>query len=167
MRPRLGGRGEREKDRTRRYETAGAFAADVRRFLAEEPVEARPPSTWYRFRKLARRHKVALTTAALVAGALVLGTAAATWQAARATREAARATKAEARTLEELHDKERARAEAVAARKKAEEFADRLREATALVGRAAALTQEGRWSAAHDALARAEAMQPGLLEIHL
>ena len=48
-----------EKDRSRRYETASAFAADVRRFLAEEPIEARPPSAWYRFGKLARRNKVA------------------------------------------------------------------------------------------------------------
>ena len=58
-----------EKDRSRRYETASGFAADVRRFLAEEPVEARPPSAWYRFRKFARRNKVALTTAAVVAAA--------------------------------------------------------------------------------------------------
>ena len=75
-----------EKDRTRRYDTASAFAADVRRFLAEEPIEARPPSTWYRFRKLALRNKVALTTAALVAASLLLGTLASTWQAVRATR---------------------------------------------------------------------------------
>ncbi len=75
-----------EKDRARRYDTASAFAADVRRFLAEEPIEARPPSTWYRFRKLARRNKMALTTAALVAASLLLGTLASAWQAVRATR---------------------------------------------------------------------------------
>jgi WD40 repeat protein/serine/threonine protein kinase len=75
-----------EKDRNRRYDTASTFAADVRRFLAEEPIEARPPSTWYRFRKLARRNKMALTTAALVAAALLLGTLASAWQAVRATR---------------------------------------------------------------------------------
>src|SRR5207302_587557 len=40
-----------EKDRARRYETASAFAADVRRFLGEQPVEARPPSALYRLRK--------------------------------------------------------------------------------------------------------------------
>jgi len=74
-----------EKDRTRRYETASSFAADVRRFLAEEPVEARPPSAWYRFRKFARRNKAALTTAALVAASLVAGLAASVWQAVRAT----------------------------------------------------------------------------------
>ena len=46
-----------EKDRTRRYETANGFAADVQRYLADEPVEACPPSAWYRFRKFARRNK--------------------------------------------------------------------------------------------------------------
>ena len=74
-----------EKDRSRRYETASALGADVRRFLKEEPIEARPPSAGYRFRKLARRNKVALTTAALVTAALLLGTVASTWQAIRAT----------------------------------------------------------------------------------
>ena len=74
-----------EKDRSRRYETASAFAADVRRFLNQEPIEARPPSTWYRFRKLARRNKLAIVTSSLVAAALVLGTAVSTWQAVRAT----------------------------------------------------------------------------------
>ncbi len=63
-----------EKDRNRRYETASAFAADVRRYLGEEPIEARPPSALYRFGKAARRNRVALTTAALVAAALVAGT---------------------------------------------------------------------------------------------
>ena len=75
-----------EKDRTRRYDTASAFAADVRRFLVEEPIEARPPSTWYRFSKLARRNKMALTTATLVAASLLLGTLGSIWQAVRATR---------------------------------------------------------------------------------
>ena len=74
-----------EKDRARRYETASELAAEVRRFLNQEPIEARPPSVWYRFRKLAQRNKVALTTAALVATALMLGTIVSAWQAVRAT----------------------------------------------------------------------------------
>jgi hypothetical protein len=74
-----------EKDRTRRYDTASALAADVRRFLAEEPIEARPPSAWYRFQKLARRNKVAILTAGLVATALVVGAVVSAWQAIRAT----------------------------------------------------------------------------------
>src|SRR5579864_4510267 len=56
-----------EKDRTRRYETASGLARDVERYLRDEAVEACPPSAWYRFGKLARRNKVALTTAAIVA----------------------------------------------------------------------------------------------------
>jgi serine/threonine protein kinase len=47
-----------EKDRTRRYETANGFAADVSRYLAGEPVLAHPPSTTYRLRKFVRRHRV-------------------------------------------------------------------------------------------------------------
>ena len=57
-----------EKDRTRRYETATAlWRRTSQRYLADEPVEACPPSAWYRFRKMARRNKAAMTTAALVA----------------------------------------------------------------------------------------------------
>ncbi len=55
-----------EKDRNRRYESAGAFAADVQRDLADEPVQACPPSSWYRFRKFARRKKMALIMTACV-----------------------------------------------------------------------------------------------------
>jgi serine/threonine protein kinase/WD40 repeat protein len=80
-----------EKDRNRRYETASAFAADVRRFLNEEPIEARPPSAWYRFTKTARRHRAALATAAVVAAALVVGTVVSTWQAVAALNAEARA----------------------------------------------------------------------------
>lgn len=61
-----------EKDRSRRYDTAGAFGADVRRYLDDDPVQACPPSAVYRFRKFARRNKAALVTAAtLVAGVFV------------------------------------------------------------------------------------------------
>jgi WD40 repeat protein len=61
-----------EKDRTRRYETASAFATDVRRYLKDEPVEACPPSAWYRFRKFARRHQRGLLTASAFVGAVLL-----------------------------------------------------------------------------------------------
>ena len=46
-----------EKDRSRRYETANGFAADVQRYLADEPVQACPPSAGYRLRKFARRNR--------------------------------------------------------------------------------------------------------------
>ena len=41
-----------EKDRNRRYETANGFAADVQRYLNDEPVLACPPSAWYRLGSL-------------------------------------------------------------------------------------------------------------------
>jgi serine/threonine protein kinase/tetratricopeptide (TPR) repeat protein len=55
-----------EKDRNRRYQTASSLAADVHRYLADEPVEARAPSSLYRFRKFARRNKVSLAVATSV-----------------------------------------------------------------------------------------------------
>src|SRR5438105_6579142 len=61
-----------EKDRNRRYETASAFAADVQRYLHDEPVQARPPSTWYRLRKFARRNRAGVLTAASVALGILL-----------------------------------------------------------------------------------------------
>ena len=60
-----------EKDRNRRYGTPGNFAEDVERYLADDLVQARPPSSWYRLRKLARRNKRALMTATL-AGVILL-----------------------------------------------------------------------------------------------
>jgi serine/threonine protein kinase len=73
-----------DKDRNRRYETANALVADLRRHLNHEPVEAGPPSAWYRLGKYGRRNRVALATGAVVAMALVAGTAVSTWQAIRA-----------------------------------------------------------------------------------
>jgi serine/threonine protein kinase len=73
-----------EKDRTRRYASAGSLARDVERYLKDEPIEALPASAGYRFRKLARRNRAALVTMTLVAGVLLLGKAASTWQALRA-----------------------------------------------------------------------------------
>jgi hypothetical protein len=82
-----------EKDRSRRYETANGLARDLLRYLADEPVEACPPSATYRFRKFARKYKIALATvtafvALLVAG-VVLSTSLAVW-AVSAEREANR-----------------------------------------------------------------------------
>lgn len=75
-----------EKDRTRRYETAGALAADIQNYLGNEPVTARPPSTAYRLGKLVRRNKLAFAASAAVAVALLAGIVVSTWQAARARR---------------------------------------------------------------------------------
>src|SRR5262249_52043777 len=69
-----------------RYETASALAADIQRYLADEPVQACPPSMWYRFRKFARRYRGPVLTVALVFVAMVGGIVGTTWQAVRATR---------------------------------------------------------------------------------
>ncbi len=68
-----------EKDRTRRYETANGLAADLKRFLASEPVVARPPSTAYKVTKFVRRNKLAVTAGAVVLLALLLGLGSATF----------------------------------------------------------------------------------------
>src|SRR5262245_1454127 len=60
-----------EKDRDRRYETANGLARDLERYLADEPVEACPPSTAYRLRKFGRKHRRLLGT--LAGFLLVLG----------------------------------------------------------------------------------------------
>jgi tetratricopeptide (TPR) repeat protein len=74
-----------EKDRNRRYETASGFAADIQRYLADEPVQACPPSVGYRFRKFARRYKKVMSTAAAFALLLIFGALLSAWQAMRAT----------------------------------------------------------------------------------
>ena len=61
-----------EKDRTRRYESANGLARDVQRYLADEVVEARPPSAGYRVRKFVRRHKARVVGAGAFAALLFL-----------------------------------------------------------------------------------------------
>ncbi len=63
-----------EKDRTRRYATPMDLAADVRRHMDNEPVEASPPSAVYRLRKFVRRNRVAVATASVILTVLILGT---------------------------------------------------------------------------------------------
>ncbi len=75
-----------EKDRTRRYETANGFARDIQRYLDDEVVEARPPSTGYRIGKFIRRHKGQVIAASLVLVALLAGIAGTTWGLIREAR---------------------------------------------------------------------------------
>ncbi len=73
-----------EKDRARRYATANGLAMDLQRYLAGEPIIARPPSTIYRVLKLMRRNKLAFAAGAAIAAILFLGIVASLWQARRA-----------------------------------------------------------------------------------
>jgi tetratricopeptide (TPR) repeat protein len=68
-----------EKDRSRRYETVNGLAMDVQRYLNDEPVHACPPTMWYRYRKFARRNKLALVMASFIALALLLAVGSLGW----------------------------------------------------------------------------------------
>jgi eukaryotic-like serine/threonine-protein kinase len=88
-----------EKEPAGRYQSAGALAEDLRRFLADEPVRARRPSVFHRVYKWSQRHRPVVLTAA---GALVLLLAASTavlW-------EAKRRSDASLLALQELRNKE-------------------------------------------------------------
>ena len=122
-----------EKEPGRRYGSPEAFAADVRRFLRHEAVEARPTSRLYRLRKFVRRHRlgVGVIVAALVG---VMGFAGAmAWQAARIAREA----EAKARVTEfltslfKVSDPSEARGNTVTAREILDRGAVRIRDTLA------------------------------------
>src|SRR5262249_53095783 len=61
--------------RNRRYDTPSSFAADVQRYLHDEPVQACPPSAWYRFRKFARRNKRVAVVVGFLFALLVIAVA--------------------------------------------------------------------------------------------
>ena len=62
-----------EKDPGQRYVTVHDLAEDLRRFLADEPVSAGPPSVRHRMAKFARRHRVGLAAGLAVGAALLAG----------------------------------------------------------------------------------------------
>jgi serine/threonine protein kinase/tetratricopeptide (TPR) repeat protein len=97
-----------EKDRNRRYETASAFAADVERYLHDEPVQACPPSVGYRLRKFVRRHKGPVLAASVILFLLAAGIVGTTTGLVRVLA-------AEGRALTERDAKEVALQKAVAA----------------------------------------------------
>ena len=75
-----------EKDRTRRYDTANGLARDIQRYLADEIVEARPPSARYRLKKFVRRHKGRVVATAAFVLLLLASVAVSSWLAVQAKR---------------------------------------------------------------------------------
>ncbi|MEZ6118189.1 MAG: WD40 repeat domain-containing serine/threonine-protein kinase [Pirellulaceae bacterium] len=67
-----------DKERGRRYQSASEFARDVRRYLSNDPVEARRPSTLYTFAKFVKRHRATVLAASLLAIAILGGLIAST-----------------------------------------------------------------------------------------
>jgi eukaryotic-like serine/threonine-protein kinase len=92
-----------EKEKARRYASAAELAGDIGRYLKDEPITARPPSTIYQLQKFARRHQALVWGIAAVFVVLIAGIIASTWQAARATR-AEHAARAEAATATAIND---------------------------------------------------------------
>ena len=84
-----------DKDRTRRYSTAGELAADVKRYLDYEPITARPPGTWYQLTKFGRRNKLLVGGVAAVMIVTGAGAAASTYFAITATRQRTEAQRAQ------------------------------------------------------------------------
>jgi tetratricopeptide (TPR) repeat protein len=95
-----------DRDRSRRYGTASALAADLSRHLRQEPVTAAAPAWTYRLSKFTRRNRGPLTAAALVFAALSAGTVVSLWQAAQAR---LAQTRADASRLEAEANLKRAR----------------------------------------------------------
>jgi WD40 repeat protein/serine/threonine protein kinase len=91
-----------EKDRNRRYESASAFAADVERYLHDQPVLACPPTLAYKLRKLARRNKRTLATAALLSVMLLVAVGALVASAVWAAIEANARVEVEAKAKDRL-----------------------------------------------------------------
>jgi tetratricopeptide (TPR) repeat protein len=142
-----------EKDRNRRYETATAFAADVQRYLNDEPVQACPPSPWYRFRKWARRNKGVFVTVSAVAVAVLLAVVTLAVSNILIRQE-------QSRTREEKDRAEKAQ-------RLAEERATEVREGLERLKAANALLDQGRhyvsarcWDDAHAAFTRALRLRP-------
>ncbi len=70
-----------EKDRDRRYQSAAEMAQDIRRYLSNRTILARPPSVMYQARVFVRRNKVLVGGVIAVFAALVLGIIGTSWQA--------------------------------------------------------------------------------------
>jgi serine/threonine protein kinase/Flp pilus assembly protein TadD len=139
-----------DKDRNRRYETANGFARDLQRYLADEPVEACPPSAGYRLRKFARKYRKSLATAAAFLALLLLAAVVTIWQALRL----AQAGRVEAA---------RARQEAREQLKRNQSVNDALNQARALAeqARSAKGGDLGKWAEARAMARRAEALLEG------
>ena len=142
-----------EKDRNRRYATANGLAADVERYLNDEPVQACPPSAWYRFRKLARRNRVPFIAAAAVI--LLMLTSIITLLISNV-----RVRQEQARTQVEMQRAEEAEKLALQRADQINQGLERLKAANELVDGARFFIEEQRWDTASVAFTRAIELRP-------
>jgi hypothetical protein len=98
-----------EKDRSRRYDTVSALAADVQHFLAREPISAGPPSRLYRLRKFVTRNRGAVVAVIALAATLIAGTIGSTIGLISAMRAKSEALQAKRAADEARHQESAAR----------------------------------------------------------
>ncbi|MSU59351.1 MAG: hypothetical protein EXS35_14470 [Pedosphaera sp.] len=91
-----------EKDPLRRYPTAEVLSKDLERWLAREPIEARPVTRIERVAKWARRNPAVATLTILALALFLVGLAGVFWQWKRAERNAVRAEEKSAESRERL-----------------------------------------------------------------
>ena len=167
-----------DKSRDRRYGTASALADDIGRFLADEPVVAKPPSALYLFGKFSKRHRAAILVASGIAVLLVGAVLVSGWQAVRATRaealselrlgEAVEERNAKAEALQEVEAERNAKAaalEVVEAERNAKSVALEAAEAARNAKSVALEAAEAERNAKSEALKDAEAVSGLLSEV--
>lgn len=88
-----------EKDRERRYQSAGALAEDIRHYLNREPIAARPPTLTYQMRIFARKNRALVASAVAVLAVLLVGVCTSTVLYIRAEAQRAAAEQQRQRTL--------------------------------------------------------------------
>ena len=142
-----------EKDRNRRYETANGFARDLQHYLADEPVQACPPSVWYRFRKLATRNSGAFVTASAAALVVVLALVGLAVSNVLIRQE-------QARTREEMVRAEQAQQLAEDRAKEIQRGLEGLKAANAWLDRGRWYLTERQWDDAHAAFTKAVELRP-------
>lgn len=114
-----------EKDRNRRYETANGFSEDIRRYLEDEAIVARPPSTRYRVAKFVRKNRGLVTTAALIGALLIAGIITSTWFARNAEKQRRTAVNEKQRANESANQANIEKKKAMEATREAEHAAER------------------------------------------
>ncbi len=117
-----------QKKTVARYGSASELALELNRYLAYEPIRAKPESRWYAFKKFVRRNRLAVAGSAALVASLFAGLVGTLWQAGRAEEAAAYATVEARRANEEAAGKQRealranaAADDAIAQRRAAEE----------------------------------------------
>jgi WD40 repeat protein len=114
-----------EKEKSRRYGSAAELASDIRRYLRDEPIVARPASATYQLRKFARRNRALVTGIAAVFVVLVAGIAVSMFEATRARQERDRALAAQREAVTAQEQAQRATESATRAEQKATAERDR------------------------------------------